>query len=442
MAAAAFTCGEMVRHPCEAAPSMAWKHPHGPVPSAGEISPLSSRRAVVSPGMYLQDPLARMSNQELDPARSIRVAHCIRDTSACGAQEVLRLLLATLDPERFESTVFTFKWGDAADRIVRQGVEVVELQPRVRLLDPTLVSRLRARLSKGGFDILHMHLFGAILHGSLAARRLDRLASVITLHSDREDNRRQRWVYGRLLESADWVVACSDDVAGAMRRRYDSRLAGRFCTIPNGVDAARFSVDSRSHSRFELGLDENTPVVLSVGRLSEEKGHSVLLNALPALLSRFPDLELLIAGEGSLRSRLEGLVEKLQLGRHVRFLGARSDVPEIFATADVFVLSSLWEGLPMALLEAMASGLPCVATRVGGIPQAMRDGVEGLVVPPNDAEALADALATCLENRELAGRLGQRARARVESEFSARRMASDYARLYEELVAERRRGDS
>jgi glycosyltransferase involved in cell wall biosynthesis len=368
----------------------------------------------------------------------IRVAHCIWDTTACGAQEVLRLLLSELDPDRFGSTVFTFRSGVVADLIEQQGIEVVELRPRVRKLDPSLVWRLRSRLKAGGYDVLHTHLFGATLHGVLAARGLDGLVSVVTLHTVREANLWQRMAYGQLLKRASMVVGCSKKVADEMGRRYAAFLAGRLRTIPNGIDAARYGGFSRSLSRSELGLDEGASVVVAVGRLGDAKGYPILLNAMSMLLARLPDATLLIAGEGPLRSRLEGQAEELGLGRRVRFLGARPDVPRILAAGDVFALSSLWEGLPMALLEAMAAGIPCVATGVGGIPEAMRDQEEGLVVPPNDAGALAAALARCLEDRDFASRLAQRARARVERDFSARRMAREYASLYEELVTRQR----
>jgi glycosyltransferase involved in cell wall biosynthesis len=373
------------------------------------------------------------------PTRAkIRVAHCIWDTTACGAQEVLRLLLSDLDPDRFRSTVFTFRRGAVADLIEQQGIEVVELRPGVRKLDPSLVWRLRSRLKVGGYHALHTHLFGATLHGVLAARGLAGLVSVVTLHTVREDNLWQRLAYGQLLKRVSIAVACSEKVADEMGRRYAAFLAGRLRTIPNGIDVARYGGFSRSLSRSELGLDEGAPVVVAVGRLGDAKGYPILLNAMSMLLARLPDATLLIAGEGPLRSRLEGQAQELGIGRHVRFLGARSDVPRILAAGDVFALSSLWEGLPMALLEAMAAGIPCAATGVGGIPEAMKDQEEGLVVPPNDAGALAAALARCLEDRDFASRLAQRARARVERDFSARRMAREYASLYEELVTRQR----
>jgi glycosyltransferase involved in cell wall biosynthesis len=363
------------------------------------------------------------------------VAHCIWDTAACGAQQVLRVLLSELDPARFESTVFTFEWGEVADLIVEHGIEVIELRPRVRKLDPSLVWRLRRQLRRGGYQVLHTHLFGAHLHGSLAALGLGDLRSVMTLHSVREDNQWQRWAYGSLLPRADRVVACSAEVAAVMGSRYAASVDGRLRTIPNGIDAARFGVLSKARARSDLELEGSSAVIVAIGRLSEPKGYPVLVKAMPLLLARIPAAMLLIAGEGPLRPHLESLVASLGIGAHVRFLGLRRDVPRILAAGDVFALSSLWEGLPMVLLEAMAAGLPCVATRVGGVPEAIRDREEGLLVPPGDAEALAESLISCLEDRDLATRLTTRAKARVDRDFSARRMADEYASLYEELIA-------
>jgi len=197
--------------------------------------------------------------------------------------------------------------------------------------------------------------------------------------------------------------------------------ADRIVAVPNGVSAPPDDPDARARVRAELGLGD-APVLAVTSRLHPAKGHAHLLDAMAVVRERFPAVRLVVAGDGVQRGDLEGQAHALGLGGGVVFAGFRTDVPALLRAADVFVLPSLLEGMPNTALEAMSVGLPVVATRVDGVPEAVADGETGLLVAPADAGALADALSTLLAEPERRAAMGEAGRRRAESEFSVDRM--------------------
>jgi glycosyltransferase involved in cell wall biosynthesis len=239
---------------------------------------------------------------------------------------------------------------------------------------------------------------------------------------------------GRL---ADGFVAVSDDVATAVSRAYHPPR-DRLFVIPNGIDVDRYRQrGERDTTRAEMGVAPGGRLIIVVAKLFAQKGHAVLLDALASATVGAEDVVLLV-GEGPERERLEQLVRDRGLAC-VRFLGNRPDVPRLLAASDLFVLPSLWEGLPMALLEAMASGLPVIATDVAGSRQVVIGGESGRLIPPGDADALASAIRELIADEPARQRLGRAARQRVEAEFSATRQAARHAAAYEQVLARRQR---
>jgi glycosyltransferase involved in cell wall biosynthesis len=210
--------------------------------------------------------------------------------------------------------------------------------------------------------------------------------------------------------------------------------------IPNGVEIKVFTEANQSLVEAlaqEWKIRSHTPVIGTLARLHEQKGHSYLLDAVAQLRREIPDVKALVVGDGELRPSLEQRTQALRLSDSVIFTGTRRDVPEILALLDVFVLPSLWEGLPIALLEAMAAGLPVVATRVGGVPEVVVDGETGLLVPPRDPDALSEAILTLLQDPDLRQKMGQAGQERVREYFSVERMVEETEALYERLLAEK-----
>ncbi|MDQ2674359.1 MAG: glycosyltransferase family 4 protein, partial [Chloroflexota bacterium] len=228
-------------------------------------------------------------------------------------------------------------------------------------------------------------------------------------------------------------VAVSDDVADAVRATVRPP-SGHLHTIPNGVDVHRYGRADRSAMRRELGIPDDAAVVMCVAKMLEQKGHRVLVEALAAPEVADLPLRVLLVGDGPLRKEIEDRARRAEVWDRIRFLGNRPDVPRLLAAADIFVLPSLWEGLPIALLEAMAAGLPSVATAVSGTRQVLTDEENGLLVPPDDAGAIAAAVARLVRHRELRDALGAAARQHVLAEFSVDRQAARHVELYRAIT--------
>ena len=239
----------------------------------------------------------------------------------------------------------------------------------------------------------------------------------------------QRWVQRRAWSAADKVLAVSTRLAERMSAETGFPLP-KIQTIRNGVDLARFGRVSRFAAREVLGLPPGEPVIGTMGRLVPVKDQASLLEAVRLLNDQGLQPTVIIAGEGPLRSDLEAQATAAGLIDRVKFLGHRPDPEVVMAALDVFVLPSISEGLPNTVLEAMASGLPVVVTRVGGVDELLEHGVTGFLVPPREPNALARTLGTLLRDGALQRSTGTAARIRAETEFALSAMIRRYEALY------------
>lgn len=298
-----------------------------------------------------------------------------------------------------------------------------------RAVDRGFPARLAAMLEPLGVDVVHSHEFVMAVYGTAAARRLG-VPHVITMHGNQTmmDRYRRRLALRWAFRRSDATVAVSEDT----RRDLETRLGirrGLVQVIPNGIPER---AGDREGTRAALGVGPAELLILSVGSLTPRKAHSVLLEALTQLDGRAPRLpwRLMIAGDGPERPRLEQQIAEKGLTGRAQLLGSRNDIPDLQAAADVFALPSLWEGLPLAILEAMFGGNVVIASDISGIPEAIENGVNGLLTVPGDAGALANALESVLgdpqKRRSLSAAALQKARAR----FTIDVMASAYERLY------------
>jgi len=207
--------------------------------------------------------------------------------------------------------------------------------------------------------------------------------------------------------------------------------------ILSGIEPLDTSSVNREEVRRELRMGPNEILLLAVGRLMVQKGHDILVQAMPGIISRFPNVRAVICGDGPLRPQLQAQIDALNLSSHVTLLGMRMDVAPLLAAADVFVLPSRWEGLPRALLEAMAAGLPSVATRVDGTQEVLTHGEHGLLVPSEDPNELANSIIQLLEDPELRKRIGAAAQARVLQNYNAEGMCRNYYSLMLDFLNKR-----
>jgi len=266
------------------------------------------------------------------------------------------------------------------------------------------------------------------------------LTGVRALISSRRDtgfrhSKKLQWFYRRINGRFSRIITASDAVRVALRACGINEKTVRL--IYNGVDMTRFNRQPQGALRAELGLAREACVLAMIANLSPVKDHMTVIKCLQILHGARKHMHLVLAGDGPLRAELERAAIEMGLKAHVHFLGRRTDVPAILADADIFVLSSLTEGLSNALLEAMAAGKPVVATRVGGNPEVVVEGVTGLLVPSRDSTAMSAAILRLSESPELRIAMGSAGRERVAGYFSLSTMVAQYTEAIAQAVAER-----
>ena len=367
----------------------------------------------------------------LTVADSPLVVHMIDELPRDGAEMLLLDLMRTRHPQLRYEIACLIRGGPLQPEFEHIGVPVTVFGRRAKL-DPVLVWRLARWLKRKRASIVHTHLFTADTYGRLAAR----LAGVPVVYSTAH-NIVNPWK-GALHKGIDrtfarlstGVIGCSDEVAQALRDR-DGIAPDRVLTISNGIELAKFSEISGAGVRTEFGLPEDRKLIGVVGRLHPQKGHEDLLQALAGMeAARSGRLACLVIGTGELDQTLRAKVTALGLDGCVIFTGMRTDVPRLIAAVDAIVMPSRWEGLPIALLESMASAKPVLCTRVGGIPDVVRDGENGLLVEAGDVQALRARLTWLLEHPSEGTALGIQARDTVLGRFDVRRTAAAYNRLH------------
>lgn len=320
--------------------------------------------------------------------------------------------------------------GGLAQRLAEEPIEVLPLTVGFGH-DPRAGRALRAAIAAWRPDVVHHHTSRAL---SLAPYVQRAVVQVVTRRMDyapRGAGAYVRWLYGRM----DAVIAISAAARDALAAR--GLDAARIAVVPSGVAVESFRDLDRTAARRALAIDDERPVLAIVASLHTRKGHAVLLEALAEVLRRGARPLCLAAGTGPEGEALHDQARRLDLAGTVRWLGQVQDVRPVLAASDVVVMPSLAEGLGVAAIEAMAAGRAVVASRVGGLPELIDDGVQGLLVPPGDAAALAAALVRCLDDVALRERLGAAGRLRAGS-FSTLAMARGTEAVYERALAARR----
>ncbi len=363
------------------------------------------------------------------------VAHCIHGLGLGGAQKVIAALARGRRSDARRTFIYSCHDGVQRREMEHAGATVRIISRHIARFDPLWAVRLARAMRRDRIDLVHTHLFGDSLHGYLGAQVAGGVPVVMTLHTRPEGlTGVQRRGYRWLLRRSSAAVACSR----AVHRAFTGQgfAARRWFTIANGLEppAEELPAARRRELRTALGATPETVLIAAVGRLAAEKGYSHLIAAL-AEVRAGSDVRLLLVGDGPLRNALETQARASDLGRRVTFTGVRSDVPELLQAVDVVAFSSLWEGLPMVLLEAMAARRCIVTTDVPGILEAVRDGREALVVPVGNAGALAAALEQAVSDAGLRERLAATARRRFEAEFTAGAMVRAYEAVYREACS-------
>lgn len=369
----------------------------------------------------------------------IRILFVSTSTTVGGAEKTLYTLATLLDPARFKvAGVVSLKpLGEYAHKLSQAGIPVFTLDMKGR---PGLkhLRRLREIMKETGPHLVHALMYQAIQLCRAAKKRAPHPIKLIS--SPRVSYRTRSYftlALDRLLKGADDLLisecrSSRDYLVG--RLGYDP---ARVRTIYNGVDIAGWpsSKLERRQKRLELRLTAEEFLIGTTGRLDDQKGHPVLIRAVHLLKGQ--PLRCAILGEGPGRPALEKLIRRHHLERQVWLLGQRDDVTTWLSALDLFVLPSLWEGLPNSLLEAMAMGLPVVATAVDGVAEVIEDGKNGLLVPPRDPKALSRKILQLLQDPAARARLGEAAQKTITDRFGVLDMISSYEKTYAEVASTR-----
>jgi sugar transferase (PEP-CTERM/EpsH1 system associated) len=362
---------------------------------------------------------------------TLHVVHVVYWLRVAGLENGVVNLINGLHTRQKHTVLCIEDIGPLAKRLPPD-VEVVDLS-RLILRDHFFAVRLAAVLRKLNPDIVHSRNWGCV-DAVLAARLAGVPVSIHGEHGrDAVDpqglNTRRRLIRRVLSPMVTRFVTVSDD----LRRwlvDYVRIRADKVIRIHNGVDVDRFTVGGRDEGRRALGLASTDVVVGAVGRLDPVKDHATLLEAFAQIPDRPPNWKLVIIGEGPLRPQLEARAARSDLNGRVHLMGERSDVPLIMKGLDLYVISSIAEGISNTLLEAMSTGLPVVATRTGGNPELAEEGTNARLVAVGDVAAMSAALCEYLRNSELRARHGRASRQRTLDSFTLERMADEYDQLY------------
>jgi len=360
-----------------------------------------------------------------------RILYVITELDVGGAEKAL-FELATRLRDGFDPQVVSLTTeGAIGGMLIGSGVPVRALGARGKA-DIRTLWRLRRLIREAEPEIVHSFLFHANMAARLAALGSGVGAVVCSARVAERSRPRRRALECRTHRLVDVLVCVSSGVR-------DYYAAGGFpreklVVIPNGVEVARFQ-GRESGFKERLGLAPTTPLITTIGRLHEQKGMAYFLRAAASLRHSRPECHFAVVGAGPQDEALRALARQLRLEPHVSFLGRCEDVAPVLKATDVFVLASLWEGMPNVVLEALAAGVPVVATRVEGVTDIIEDGRTGVLVMPRDVPAIVTAVARLLDEPERARRLAQAGREDVAARFPLEAMVQRHEQLYADLLA-------
>lgn len=393
---------------------------------------------------------------------SLSIMEIVSDLDVGGAQEVVRTLAENLTTAGCRVVVCTFRDGPLRHDIEQLGIPVEVLPARQHSVVAlpaftaemqALRRHLLALIDCYDVNVVQTHLLRSMDFLVLSLRSSRDVQIYWTFQNALFDLRpdhldRHGWLlrpkrlshhllYRAGARRVDGYIAVSEDVKRAILDTIPGIPPDKITVIFNSVDLTRYPARiDKTAVRTSLNLTPDDRVMAVVATFKRQKGHRYLIDAAAQIVADHPRLHILFIGDGELRADLEAHTRAHRLERHIHFLGTRSDVADLLAASDYFVLPSLWEGLSMALVEAMASGLPVIATAVSGTTQVIVDSKTGLLVPPGDADRLADALTQFLTDPASARVMGRFGRQRVERFFSARKQAADHIALFSREQAE------
>ena len=373
----------------------------------------------------------------------IKILHITKIRAICGSENHLAALLKGLDKQRFEvhycilaESQHLSVLPEYTTRLEEAGVNVSVVVMH-KYVNVRLLWKLRNYMARHQFHIVHTHLIHADLYGTLAAKFAAVPVIISSRHNDDKFRRSRGVIYlnkilahwhDRVIVISHWIGKFLQEVEGIPPRKI--------VPIHYGLQPETLAAQAdTSYVRREFQIPDQTPVIGTIGRLTEQKGHIYLLRAITQVRKYFPDIRVLLVGDGELRKELEQQTYSLGIATNVIFTGYRTDAARLLSGFDFLVFPSLWEGFGLILLEAMALKKAIVASRVSAIPESVLDGETGLLVPPKDPERLAQAMLTLLRDPDLARNMGENGYTRLQKNFSVQKMIAATEHMYCELLS-------
>jgi glycosyltransferase involved in cell wall biosynthesis len=372
------------------------------------------------------------TNEDYHPAN---VLFIIDSLPLGGAERQVVTLASSLNGNRYKFYVCCLRnEGVQANELRSNGIPVVSLKMRLRFW-PMGMYRLYRLIRHLKPKIIHTHLYESGIWGRLVGIFTHTPVILTTEHSLPFPKRRYLLLERITNHFTDKMIAVSEEIRQKCIHKQGVP-PDKVITIPTAVDIAHFQgVKTRNHLRNELGMRDSSPLIGTIARLVRPKRLDYLLEAARLVCNKVPKARFVIIGDGPLREELNNQAEELGLiPGCVSFLGSRFDIPEILSSLDIFILSSELEGLPVALLEAMASTRPVIATRVGGIPQVIQDGYNGILVSPHDPTGLANAIFAVIEDNTLSRSMAIEGFRTIESRYSINAVGQQIVSLYDSML--------
>ena len=369
--------------------------------------------------------------------KKINLMQVVNGMRVGGAELKLLELIENLDRDKFNITICSLEDVGTLKEAFKDTGYPLHILPKVHRFDARLIGKLSQIMQQENIDVVMTTLFYADVIGSFAAK-LAKVPVCISWETRSHPKgsgvgqKRHIFSYRLAMRYVKKIVSVSDAVKKFL---IESRNISpeKILTVRYGIDIDKYKKQDGIQKRKEIGYDENTFLVGIVARLSKQKGHIYLIDAIPDIINKFPNTKFIFIGDGPLRSELEDKVKSLQLNSTIEFLGSRPDVPELLNAIDLFVLPSLYEGLPNVVLEAMASQKAIIATAVDGTPEAIIHEESGLLVSPEKPGELSEAIKRVIDDKELKSSLETGARKRAEDEFSLTGQVKKFENLYEDL---------
>ncbi|MCB9059518.1 MAG: glycosyltransferase family 4 protein [Calditrichae bacterium] len=364
-------------------------------------------------------------------SKKLNLMQITHDMAHGGLQNVILNICRCIDRDKFNISVLCLRnLGAFVPELEKMGVKVI-LLPQKEKTDYFSFHGVHKIIKKEKPDILHTHNTQPFIDGIIGSF----FTSVKTIvHTDHNrmfpDKRRYMFAEWVVSHFATKVIGVSDYTSDNLNK-YLKISRKKISTIVNGIEPEIFEKEiDKTKKLEELGIKNEGPVIGTIGRLVVEKGYHTLIDAMKMVVTQFPKAKLIFVGEGYLKNKLMRQVEEFKLSKNVIFLGSRNDAPELYHVFDLFAMSSISEGLPMVLLEAMAASCPIVSTDVGGIKSIVKNGLNGILVKPNNPEFLSEAIIKILKDSDLKEKYITESKKILNLRFTASVMTNNYEKLY------------